>query len=107
VDEPLALLYVSRWSSADKAAEFAGIYAHSLQHRYQKAEETGAPSDQAATPNADSKVELLKGRHVWTTEEGPVVIEERGDTVLVSESLDPATTATLERELFAAPSAPK
>jgi hypothetical protein len=107
VDEPLALLYVSRWSSADKAAEFAGIYAHSLQHRYKKAEETGAPSDQAATPNADSKVELLKGRHVWTTEEGPVVIEERGDTVLVSESLDPATTATLERELFAAPSAPK
>jgi len=29
-----------------------------------------------------------------------VVIEEKGDTVLVSESLDPVTTATLEREVF-------
>jgi len=31
-----------------------------------------------------------------------VVIEEQGDTVLVSESLDPATTAALEKEVFAA-----
>jgi hypothetical protein len=30
------------------------------------------------------------------------VIEEQGDTVLVSESLDPATTETLEKEVFAA-----
>jgi|SRR5580658_21952 hypothetical protein len=108
VDAPLALLYVSRWSSADKAAEFAAIYAHSLQQRYKKAEETGTPApDQSAAPNADSKIELLKGRHAWTTEEGPVVIEEQGDTVLVSESLDAATTATLEREVFAAPLSPK
>jgi hypothetical protein len=108
VDAPLALLYVSRWSSADKAEEFAAIYAHSLQLRYKKPEETGAPApDQAASPNADSKIELLKGRHAWTTEEGPVVIEEQGDMVLVSESLDAATTATFEREVFAARSAPK
>ncbi len=38
---PSALLYVSRWSSADKAAEFAGIYAHSLKQRYKKADEIG------------------------------------------------------------------
>jgi hypothetical protein len=42
----------------------------------------------------------LQGRHAWTTEEGAVVIEQQGDTVLVSESLDPATTATLEKEVF-------
>jgi hypothetical protein len=108
VDAPLALLYVSRWSSADKAAEFAAIYAHSLQQRYKKAAETGAPApDQAAAPNADPTLEPLKGRHVWTTEEGPIVIEEQGDTVLVSESLDAATTAAIEREVFAAPSAAK
>ena len=35
---PLGLLYVSRWSSAEKAAEFAGIYARSLAQRYKKAE---------------------------------------------------------------------
>ena len=36
---PLGLLYVSRWSSAEKAAEFAGIYARSLAQRYKKTEE--------------------------------------------------------------------
>jgi hypothetical protein len=44
----------------------------------------------------------LRGRHAWATEEGTVVIEERGDTVLVSESLDAGTTETLEREVFGA-----
>jgi hypothetical protein len=108
VDAPLALLYVSRWSSPEKAAQFAAIYARSLQQRYKKAEETGTPApEQPAAQNADAKVELLKGRHLWNTEQGPVVIEEQGDTVLVSESMDAATTATLEREVFAAPSAAK
>ena len=56
-----------------------------------------------ATPpqqHPEYKVEVLKGRHAWTTEEGTVVIEEQGDTVLVSESLDAATTETLEKEVF-------
>jgi hypothetical protein len=50
--------------------------------------------------NPERKVGLLLGRHSWKTEEGTVVIEERGDTVLVSESLDAATTQTLEKEVF-------
>ncbi|HTW56767.1 MAG TPA: hypothetical protein VMD99_01410 [Terriglobales bacterium] len=149
---PLGLLYVSRWSSADAAAEFAGIYAHSLKERYKKIEEVDAApkpavnnpvqekstqnkstpdkSDQLqdhAPPAADSAqaaqtkseaesetepelepetkpaptIDPLKGRHAWATEDGAVVIEEQGDTVLVSESLDPATTATVEKEVFA------
>jgi hypothetical protein len=98
---PLGLLYVSRWSNSAKAAEFAEIYARSLGQRYKKAEETGvASASQAAPQNLESKVEVLTGRHAWTTEEGIVVIEEQGDTVLVSESLDPATTETLEKEVF-------
>jgi hypothetical protein len=98
---PLGLLYVSRWSSADKAAEFAGIYARSLQQRYKKAEEVGdsAPAP-AAEHSGESQADPLRGRHTWTTEDGRVVIEEQGDTVLVSESLDAATTTTLEREVF-------
>ncbi len=98
----LALLYVSRWSSADKAAEFAEIYAHSLKQRYKKADEIAAPVSTNPGPQDDSKPELLKGRHAWTTEEGAVIIEEQGDTVLVSESLDAATTAALEKEVFGA-----
>jgi hypothetical protein len=103
---PLALLYVSRWSSADTAGEFAAIYAQSLKRRYKKMEEENSvplPS----VPSADSKADQLRGRHVWTTDEGTVVIDEEGDTVLVSESLDAATTAALEKEVFAAPPAPK
>jgi hypothetical protein len=46
------------------------------------------------------KLEVLKGRHLWSTEEGTVVIEEQGDTVFVSESLDPATTDILAKEVF-------
>jgi hypothetical protein len=131
---PLGLLYVSRWSSAEKAEDFAGIYARSLANRYKKAEEVGdaAGSGSAASATGKSgsaesvaaksgtddagakdssakhkgfKVVPLKGRHAWLTEEGAVVIEEQGDTVLVSESLDAGTTATLEREVFGATTA--
>jgi len=104
---PLGLLYVSRWSTADKAGEFAAIYAQSLKQRYKKAEEAvDPPSDSPATQeksehSTESKLALLKGRHAWTTDEGTVVIEEQGDTVFVSESLDAATTTALEREVFA------
>jgi len=104
----LGLLYVSRWSSADKAAEFAEIYAESLKQRYKKAEQEGDPvSQKAAAQNAEPKVNLLKGRHAWLTEDGAVVIEEQGDTVFVSESLDAATTAALEKEVFSASATPK
>src|SRR5271165_1919428 len=94
---PLSLLYVSRWSSPEKAAEFAGIYAESLKQRYKKVGEAGDPApEKIDAQNGDSKDEkrpLLQGRHTWTTEEGTVVIEEQGDMVFVSESLDAATTA--------------
>ena len=130
---PLGLLYVSRWSSAEKAEEFAGVYARSLVKRYKKADEVGVGSGSAASASGKSrqgesvaaksgadeagakdaskhkgfKVVPLKGRHAWSTEEGTVVIEEQGDTVLVSESLDVGTTETLEREVFGATMAAK
>jgi hypothetical protein len=117
---PLGLLYVSRWSTPEKAAEFAAIYADSLKERYKSVAEAGdAATEKADTyrhfpagwlhsasfaQNADTKEqgkpELLTGRHAWTTEEGTVIIEQRGDTVFISESLDAATTATLEQDVF-------
>jgi len=98
---PLGLLYVSRWSNAEKAAEFAEIYARSLGQRYKKADEAADPSFGKSDPHRpEYKAQALKGRHTWVTEEGAVVIEEQGDTVLVSESLDPATTEALEKEVF-------
>jgi len=49
----------------------------------------------------------LQGRHTWTTEDGVVVIDEQADMVFITESLDDATTAALEKEVLSAPSAPK
>jgi hypothetical protein len=98
---PLGLMYVSRWSDAEKAAEFAEIYAQALTARYKKVEEVGkTTSSPAEMQHSKYKIELLQGRHAWTTEEGTVVIEQQGDTVLVSESLDAPTTETLEKEIF-------
>jgi hypothetical protein len=101
-ESALGLMYASRWSNAEKASEFAQIYARSLEQRYKKVEEVADPAAQSSTQATEGNRDALKGRHAWTTEEGAVVIEERGDTVLVSESLDSATTQTLEKEVFAA-----
>ncbi len=108
---PLGLFYVSRWSSPEKAEEFAEIYARSLPKRYKKAEDTEKASSSQSASEQDAsektapergqyKLDILTGRHAWNTEEGSVVIEQVGDTVLISESLDAATTATLEKEVF-------
>ena len=113
-DAPLGLLYVSRWSSPESAAEFAGIYAHSLQERYKHATEAKAPATpySAASSQGDDKDEnkappAVHGRHVWNSNEGTIVIEEQGDTVFVSESLDPDTTSALEKEVFPTQAAAK
>jgi hypothetical protein len=97
---PLALLYVSRWATAEKASAFAAIYAQSLAKRYKHVHEV----TQDGTDSSDNlqKLELLTGTHTWLTEEGPVVIDVKGDGVLITESLDQPTTEQLEQELFGA-----
>lgn len=102
---PLGLLYLSRWSSPETAAQFAGIYAHSLKQRYKKLEEIGGtPAKESAdgeNPKRDSAPASLNGRHAWNTDEGAVVIEQKNDLVFITESLDASTTETLEKETFA------
>ncbi len=83
---PLGLMFVSRWSSAKAAAKFAAIYARGMPQRYKNVE---------ANVHSDldlKKLETLSGDYTWLTEEGPVVIAVKNDTVLVTESLDPAIT---------------
>jgi hypothetical protein len=79
---PLGLLYVSRWSNPEKAAEFAAIYADGLKRRYQKVLE--AKVEDHPAPTKDTR----PAARAWTTEEGPVLIQTQGDLVLVAESLD-------------------
>jgi len=95
---PLGLLYVSRWSSSQKASAFAAIYARSLQKRYQRAREIPLAGERAAG-NLDL-LETLAGHHAWLTEAGAVVIAQKGDEVLVTESLDQPLSEKLEHDLL-------
>jgi len=95
---PLALLYVSRWSSPEKASAFAAIYAQSLAKRYKHVH--GVTQDGKDPPDNLQKLESLTGTNTWLTEEGPVVIAVERDGVLITESLDQPTTEQLEHELF-------
>jgi hypothetical protein len=97
---PLALLYVSRWSSPEKASAFAAIYAQSLAKRYKHVHQV--PADEKNLPDDLQKLEPLTGTHTWLTEEGPVVIDVEGDSVLITESLDQSATGQLRQELFGA-----
>jgi hypothetical protein len=95
---PLSLLYVSRWSNAEKSAQFAAIYAKYLGKRYRQSREV---VEAGKSPLDDlENLETLTGKHTWVTEDGPVVIAVVGDTVLITESLDQATTDRLEQEVF-------
>ncbi len=97
---PIGVLYISRWSNPAKAAEFAAVYAKSLAKRYQKRQGLGADGKVAPdAPPADSW-QTLRGRHAWLTEEGVVVIEVRGDEILISESLDDDTTKKVEADFW-------
>ena len=89
----LGVLYVSRWATPEKAAEFAAVYATSLVQRYKQHQAVAADGKVAVDAPPVDSWRTLRGRHAWLTEEGIVVIEVRGDQVLVSESMDDETTA--------------
>ena len=97
---PIGVLYISRWSSPAKAAEFAAVYAKSLAQRYRKRQGLGTDGKVAEdAPPADSW-RTLRGRHAWLTEEGVVMIDVRGDEILISESLDDDTTKRVEADFW-------
>ena len=95
---PLSLVYVSRWSSPEKASAFAAIYAQSLAKRYKHVNEV--TQEGKDLPENPQKLKALDGVHTWRTEEGPVVIDVAGDSLLITEGLDQSTTERLEHELL-------
>jgi hypothetical protein len=97
---PLGLLYASRWSSPEKAANFAAIYASALGQRYLHVHDV---AEEGKEPGIKTEaLDHLTGKRAWLTEDGPVVIDVRGDTVVVTESLDQTTTDNLEQEILGA-----
>jgi len=101
----LGLLYCSRWSDAESAAQFAAIYAKSLAKRYKQVQE--AAEDGANSVRELSNLATLAGDHTWLTEEGAVVIDVLGDSVLITESLDQLTTERLRGDLLGTATATK
>ncbi len=94
---PLELVFVSKWSNPKAAAQFAAIYARGMQQRYK---DVTAPSD-SSLPSDLKDLKTLGGDHTWNTEEGPVVIDVKNDSVLVTESLEPAITEQFRQVVFA------
>ena len=94
--ESLALAYLSRWDSSENAAKFASFYAEALLERYRFAQGADAPSPKAPVASVASSP-----RKKWTTEDGPVFIEQRGEWVLVLESFDEATAGKLANAILA------
>lgn len=84
----LGLVFVSRWASAKAAEEFAGVYAHGMAERYKNLE--AAPGNNLPANLKDLRT--LGGDHTWKTPEGDIVIAVKGDTVLVTESLNSGIT---------------
>jgi hypothetical protein len=92
----LGLVFVSKWASPKSASQFAAIYARGMAQRYK----TVAPGQDNTLPNDLQGLGTLGGDHTWKTEDGSVVIEVKGDTILVTESLEPALTDEFRRALF-------
>ncbi len=91
---PLAIFYFSRWATPESASSFAEIYSAYLSKRYAHVKEV--------TPDGDAPPDsrTLTRRQTWTTEAGEVAIRVSGTDLMIAESLDPATTERLEREMF-------
>jgi hypothetical protein len=73
----IGLFYLSIWKNADSAQVFARIYSNSLGRKYTHVSELSSGTASAG----DGSVE-----HLFTTNEGPVLITTRGKMVFIAES---------------------
>ena len=73
----IGLFYLSIWKSADSAQVFARIYSNTLGRKYSHVGELSSGTSTAG----DGSVE-----HLFTTNEGPVLITTRGKMVFIAES---------------------
>ena len=73
----IGLFYLSIWKNADSAQVFARIYSNTLGRKYSHVSELSSGTSAAG----DGSVE-----HLFTTNEGPVLITTRGKMVFIAES---------------------
>jgi hypothetical protein len=88
----LALLYISRWKTPQAAEWFASFYARAVSQRYRSATVQAV----AACSGENCPVSVAQ----IATEEGAVIVEHwKDNSVVVSESFDPATAEKLHTAL--------
>jgi hypothetical protein len=77
----LAFFYLSVWKNEKSAQAFANLYADELGRKYSgiKVDETAARDEEPG----EGTMEM-----VWTTNEGPVVVTQKGKLVFAAESFD-------------------
>ncbi len=75
----LALFYLSAWRNPESAQAFAKFYAENLARKYSTVKEV-------ETSAVSGPVDTGAVEQVFSTDEGPVVITQRGNLVFVAES---------------------
>lgn len=102
----LAMLTHTRWDSPATAAQWAQRYATLLLVKYKFAQSLSDESAKAAAEQpqrAGKRCFECQGGERWMTDEGMVVIQQRGDTVLVLESFDDLATPRLQQAILPPP----
>lgn len=90
----VALLYVSHWKTPEALQKFAKLYADGVARRYKTTELRQKASCTSGTECSQWTTQI-------TTEEGPVIIEEWPNNILIiSESFDEGTAAKLRNAMF-------
>ncbi|HEY1808320.1 MAG TPA: hypothetical protein VGG42_07140 [Acidobacteriaceae bacterium] len=79
----VALFYLSQWKTPQATADFAKMYADELSKKYSSVQLDAAD---ATSPD----------EHIYTTNEGPVLIVTSGNDVFVSEGFDLTTARKLQ-----------
>jgi hypothetical protein len=95
----LAMLTETRWATPEAAQQWAQRYAGLLLVKYKFAQSL---ADASAKPEAEGAAAprlcfTCPGGERWMTDEGMVAIQQQGDTVLVLETFDDATTPKLQQ----------
>ncbi len=89
---------LSVWDTENDAREFFDAYVKRIEMRYPSAERLDSPTPESQTPN--SKLETRNSQS-WRTSEGNLVIELRGNRLLVLEGIpDRADAKALLKSLW-------
>ena len=101
----LAMLTETRWETSEAATQWAQRYASLLLVKYKFAQslteekERGAREESA--DKAPARCYTCADGERWMTDEGMVAIQQQGNTVLILETFDDATTLKLQKAAMA------